>query len=117
AQPAPAPQAPREQQVAAATAPRAPPPAAPAPTTARGGFVVQVTSQRSDAEARAAYAALQRKYPQVLGSYSASIQTATVGDRGTYYRVRVGPFADGAQASSLCSNLRAAGGDCVVSRN
>ncbi|WP_271201133.1 SPOR domain-containing protein [Methylopila turkensis] len=117
AQPAPAPQAPREQQVAAAAAPRAATPAAPAATTARGGFVVQVTSQRSDAEARAAYAALQRKYPQVLGSYSASIQTATVGDRGTYYRVRVGPFADGAQASSVCSNLRAAGGDCVVSRN
>lgn len=107
---------PREQQVAQAAAPRQPAPAAPA-TTRSGGFVVQVTSQRSEADARAAYAALQRKYPQVLGSYSASIQPANLGERGTYYRVRVGPFADGTQATSVCGSLRAAGGDCVVSRN
>jgi cell division septation protein DedD len=76
-----------------------------------------VTSQRSEQDARTAYASLQRKYPQVLGSYQASIQTANVGDRGTYYRVRVGPFASSSDASTVCSNLRAAGGDCVVSRN
>lgn len=120
--PAPAParpaqaQQPAPQQLAQAPAPRVAP-TAPAPQARSGGYVVQVTSQRSDADARAAYAALQRKYPQVLGSYSANIQAATVGDRGTYYRVRVGPFADGAQASQICGSLRAAGGDCVVSRN
>ncbi|WP_146035661.1 SPOR domain-containing protein, partial [Methylopila sp. Yamaguchi] len=92
------------------------PAAAPRPS-ASGGFVVQVTSQRSEAEARAAYAALQRKFPGVLGQYGANIQSANVGDRGTYYRVRVGPFADGGQASTVCNNLRSAGGDCVVSRN
>lgn len=118
ARPAPAPAQPRDQQVATAAVPRPATPAAPAPrASAGGGYVVQVTSQRSDADARSAYANLQRKFPQVLGGYSANIQTAVVGDRGTYYRVRVGPFADGAQASTVCGNLRAAGGDCVVSRN
>jgi cell division protein FtsN len=121
--PAPAPAAPAQpprsdpQQVAA-VAPRAPAPA-PAQTrpTATGGFVVQVTSQRSEADARSAYANLQKRFPQVLGPYQASIQTATVGDRGTYYRVRVGPFGSSTDASTVCNNLRAAGGDCVVSRN
>jgi cell division septation protein DedD len=126
--PAPAPtqvQAPRPaqpvaapQQQVAAVAPRAPGPAAATPArSATGGFVVQVTSQRSEQEARAAYGSLQKRFPQVLGSYQASIQTATVGDRGTYYRVRVGPFSSSTDASTVCNNLRAAGGDCVVSRN
>jgi cell division protein FtsN len=119
--PAPAPAAPAQpqrsdpQQVAA-VAPRAPAPAQTRPA-ATGGFVVQVTSQRSEADARAAYAHLQKRFPQVLGPYQASIQTATVGDRGTYYRVRVGPFGSSTDASTVCNNLRAAGGDCVVSRN
>ncbi|MFJ5489307.1 SPOR domain-containing protein, partial [Hansschlegelia beijingensis] len=34
-----------------------------------------------------------------------------------YYRVRVGPFGSSTDASTVCNNLRAAGGDCVVARN
>ena len=117
--PAPKPAAPTrsEPEQVAAVAPRAP---APTPSPARataGGYVVQVSSQRSEDEARSAFATLQKRFPQVLGSYQASIQTATVGDRGTYYRVRVGPFGSSTDASTVCNNLRAAGGDCVVARN
>ncbi|WP_020178452.1 SPOR domain-containing protein [Methylopila sp. M107] len=109
---------PADPSQVAAVAPRAPAPAPTATTApAGGGFVVQVTSQRSEADARAAYANLQKKFPGVLGPYKASIATATVADRGTYYRVRVGPFANGADASKVCGNLRSAGGECVVSRN
>lgn len=79
--------------------------------------MVQVTSQRTEQDARSAYANLQKRFPQVLGPYQASIQSATVADRGTYYRVRVGPFASNGDASTVCNNLRSAGGDCVVSRN
>lgn len=117
---APAPAAPRAapDQVAA-VAPRAPAPApaAAARPTAGGGFVVQVTSQRSEADARTAYSSLQKRFPQVLSPYQPSIQSATIADRGTYYRVRVGPFASSTDASTVCNNLRAAGGDCVVARN
>lgn len=109
-------QRPADPTQVAAVSPRAATPA-PAPAASSGGFVVQVTSQRSEADARTAYAALQRKFPQVLGPYKASVQTATVADRGTYYRVRVGPFSSSSDASTVCNNLRSAGGDCVVSRN
>lgn len=131
--PAPAPQAQRPATTAApalrtepgqvaTVAPRAPAPAAPpAATQARaapgGGFVVQVTSQRSEADARTAYGSLQRKFPGVLGAYQPTIQSAEVAGRGTYYRARVGPFSSSADASTVCNNLRAAGGDCVVQRN
>lgn len=109
-------QRPADPSQVAAVTPRVATPA-PAAAASAGGFVVQVTSQRSEADARTAYAALQRKFPQVLGPYKASVQTATVADRGTYYRVRVGPFSSSSDASTVCNNLRAAGGDCVVSRN
>lgn len=120
--PAPAQPAPRatDPSQVAAVAPRAAAPAAAAAQPARpstGGFVVQVTSQRSEADARTAYASLQKRFPQVLGPYQPSIQSANVGDRGVYYRVRVGPFGSSTDASTVCNNLRAAGGDCVVARN
>lgn len=107
-----------DPQQVAAVAPRAQVPATQQrPAASGGGFVVQVTSQRSEADARTAYASLQKRFPQVLGPYQPTIQTATVGDRGTYYRVRVGPFGSSSDASTVCNNLRAAGGDCVVARN
>lgn len=91
---------------------------APAETVAvpAGSYVVQVTSQRSREAALAAYQQLQRKYPSVLGGRSPSIQTANLGAKGTYYRVRI-PGGSQAQAAQLCSRLKAAGGDCVVTRN
>lgn len=102
-----------------AAAESAPAPAATAPavaTSAGGAFVVQLASQKSDAEARAAYASLQRRFPSILGGLSPVIQTADVGTRGTFYRVRL-PFGSATDANRLCNDLKAAGGDCFVGRN
>ncbi|MEM1045717.1 MAG: SPOR domain-containing protein [Pseudomonadota bacterium] len=101
---------------------RATPPQRTARTTntnraapASGNYIVQVSSQRSQAQAQAAYADLQRRYPSVLGNRDSFIQRANLGDRGTYYRVRLGPFEQQA-AARLCNDLKAAGGDCFVRR-
>ena len=40
---------------------------------------------------------------------------ADLGEKGIYYRVRVGPFNDG-DAARLCGDLKAAGGDCILAR-
>jgi hypothetical protein len=94
---------------------KASPPAAAHPAAAGGGYMIQLTSRRSQAEAVESFHALQRKYPQLLGSYSAEIQPAKLADRGTFYRVRIGSFpAD--RASALCKQLKAAGGSCIVQR-
>ncbi|CAN5326635.1 hypothetical protein BH10PSE9_BH10PSE9_24870 [soil metagenome] len=84
----------------------------PAPV-ATGGMLVQVSSQRSEDAARATYRDLQARYPNVLGSYPPNIQRADLGDRGVYYRVRVGPLS-GSDAQRVCDALKGAGGDCVL---
>lgn len=91
-------------------------PAVPA-AASTGGFVVQIASQKTQADANATLHALQQRYGGVLGGLSGSIRSADLGTRGTYYRVRVGPMASRDAATSLCVKLKAAGGSCVVARN
>jgi hypothetical protein len=79
-------------------------------------YAVQVTSQRSEAEAQSSFQALQAKYPNVLGNRQATIRRADLGDKGTYYRAQV-PFGSQNEASEFCASLKAAGGQCVVQRN
>jgi hypothetical protein len=78
---------------------------------------VQVSSQRSEADAQAAYRSLRNRFSNVLGDQAPVIRRADLGSRGVYYRAMVGPFASREQAVQLCGNLKAAGGDCVVQAN
>jgi len=82
-----------------------------------GGYLVQIASQKSEAEAQASYRDAQAKYGNLLGSMSPIIKRADLGDKGIYYRAMVGPFSTSDEAGRLCSNLRIAGGTCVVQRN
>jgi hypothetical protein len=82
-----------------------------------GGYLVQVASQKNEADAQASYRALQGKYPSVLGSRSPVIKRADLGDKGVYYRAMVGPFGSSDEASQFCGSLKTAGGQCVVQRN
>jgi cell division septation protein DedD len=82
-----------------------------------GGYLVQVSSQRNEADAQASYRALQGKFPSVLGSRSPLIKRADLGDKGVYYRAMVGPFDSSDEASQFCGSLKTAGGQCVVQRN
>jgi len=92
------------------------PRAAQAPM-AGGGYAVQVTSQRTEAEAQAEFRALKAKFPSQLGSREPLIRRADLGAKGVYYRALVGPFASADQATTMCSSLKAAGGSCIVQRN
>ena len=78
---------------------------------------MQVSSQRSEADAQAAFRSLQGKYPGQLGGKQALIHKVDLGEKGTYYRAMVGPFGNANEASALCSSLKAAGGQCIVQRN
>jgi hypothetical protein len=113
--PADAPSRSAPMRTASAPTRLAAPPTASAP--AATGYGVQVTSQRSEADAQAAYRNLQGKYPNVLGGKPLMIKRADLGAKGVYYRAMVGPFASSGEASALCSNLKAAGGQCIVQRN
>jgi hypothetical protein len=93
------------------------PNAAPAAPGGGGSYVVQISSQRSEADAQASYRALQGKFPSVLGSRAPLIKRADLGDKGVYYRAMVGPFASSEEAAQVCGNLKTAGGQCVVQKN
>jgi hypothetical protein len=108
-QPAPPPAEPRTRVAATNPAQTAP--------AASGGYLVQVSSQRNEADAQASYRALQGKFPAVLGSRSPVIKRADLGDKGVYYRAMVGPFGTPDEASQFCGSLKSAGGQCVVQRN
>ena len=91
--------------------------AAVTPPVLGSGYAVQVTSERSESGAQAAFRALQAKYPNQLGGRQAIIRRADLGAAGIYYRALVGPFASAEKAAKLCSGLKAAGGDCVILKN
>jgi hypothetical protein len=82
-----------------------------------GGYLVQVSSQKNEADAQASYRALQNKFPTVLGSRQPVIKRADLGYKGVYYRAMVGPFGSTEEATQFCGNLKTAGGQCVVQRN
>jgi SPOR domain len=114
---APVAEPPPRSRVARTEAPSAPVATAPAAAPAAGGYAVQVTSQRSEAEAESEFKTLQAKFPGQLGSRQPIIHRADLGNKGTFYRALVGPFASSEAAAAMCSNLKAAGGSCIVQKN
>jgi SPOR domain len=90
---------------------------APASGGGGGGYLVQVSSQKNEADAQSSYRVLQGKFPGVLGSRAPVIKRADLGEKGVYYRAMVGPFGSPDEASQFCGSLKSAGGQCVVQRN
>jgi len=82
-----------------------------------GGYLVQVSSQKNEADAQASFRMMQGKYPSVLGTRSASIRRVDLGEKGVFYRAMVGPFGSSGEAAQVCENLKNAGGQCVIQRN
>ncbi len=110
------PQAPAEPRTRVASTNPSHQPIAPA-AVSTGGYVVQVSSQRNEADAQSSFRVLQGKFPSVLGSRAPLIKRADLGAKGVYYRAMVGPFGSSEEASHFCGNLKSAGGQCVVQRN
>ena len=103
-------------QVAAATPPAvAAQPSKPKVTTAPSGkYRLQVAAVRSRSEADAVAARLMQKYGGKLGQRRPVVDEAVIGSMGTFYRVRVGPYANAKEPQQLCGTLRTSGFDCLV---
>ena len=111
--------APATQRALTPPAPRiaAMPSPAAAAKAAAGGYFVQVSSQRSEANAQASLRSLQEKFPSELGDRDAIIRRTDLGAKGIFYRAMTGPFASADEADQFCRSLKAAGGECIVQRN
>jgi hypothetical protein len=78
------------------------------------GFVVQLASFRSEAEARKEYNRLSNLYPQVVGGLQQQIRQTSVGG-STRYQLGLGPLPSRSDATRVCSQLITAGeSDCIV---
>jgi cell division protein FtsN len=96
------------------------PPAAPARKAAEAqpvtgsGFVVQLSSFRSAADARKEYGRLSSLYPSVVGGLQEQIRETSVGG-STRYQLGLGPLPSRSDATRVCSALITAGeSDCIV---
>ncbi|MBU1335366.1 MAG: SPOR domain-containing protein [Alphaproteobacteria bacterium] len=74
---------------------------------------VQLASQRSEADARASAQAMVTRFGPLFGGANLEVQRVDLGERGIYYRVRV-PANSLQEANSICTNVKAAGGDCFT---
>ena len=86
-------------------------------STGGSGYLIQVRSAKTQAEALAYFADLQQKYGDVLGSGQPDIQEADVPGKGKMFRLRIGPPGSGSAAKEMCGKLKGAGlKDCIVAQ-
>ncbi len=105
--------------IAAAPAPITPPaPAAgrSAPTVAaRDQLAVHIASYKEEGAARRGWQEMQAQQGNLLAGLDFRISPITLsGGRGTFYRLKAGPFTDSASANEVCSALKARRVYCVV---
>ncbi|HEX4117885.1 MAG TPA: SPOR domain-containing protein [Rhizomicrobium sp.] len=109
---APATAAPKQLAV---NAPPAPAPGVQAPA-ASGAYVLQIGAYKSQAEADAAWNSYKAKHAALLAGYSPNVAQADLGDKGTWYRLRIAGFSSKDVASALCDRLKADGGGCFLGK-
>jgi cell division septation protein DedD len=78
-----------------------------------GAFRIQVAAVKSRDEASAVISKIQAAGGS-LASASSTVDETTFGAMGTFYRVRLGPYANAAAAKPDCDALKASGLDCLV---
>jgi cell division septation protein DedD len=86
----------------------------PAATSSGAGYDLQLASVRDPAATRSHWDAVRTQHPDLFSGLSPNVQTADLGDRGVYHRLRVGPFPDRASAARTCEAYKSRGGDCLV---
>ena len=85
-------------------------PNAAAPT----GPGIRLSSYRSETQALAAWAGLQKKYPAELGQLRPVVTKVSLRRRGALYRLSAGTVADRKAATALCRLLHRHGQSCTA---
>ena len=86
---------------------------APAAAPAGGGYRVQLANSRSQADAKALWKQVQGKNSQ-LASVQPQIEKVDIGSFGTFYSLKVGPYASQSQSTKVCNALKRSGTDCSI---
>jgi tetratricopeptide (TPR) repeat protein len=94
--------------------PEAPAEPAAAPSSAGGGgYRLQLATSQSEEEAQALYKKVASQNPE-LASKQPEIEKVDIGNFGTFYSLKIGPFPDKAESLKLCNALKRSGVDCLL---
>jgi len=96
--------------------PKPAPVAAAAPVPASGGAILQIGAYKSQAEADTAWKTYKSKHAALLAGATQDVQQADLGDKGTWYRLRIVGFPSKDVASAMCDRLKADGGGCFLGK-
>lgn len=80
-----------------------------------GSWQVQLMSSQNKAAVNKSWESLSKKYG-VLKNQPHEIEEADLGFDGIFYRLKAGAFRDRAGADSLCKDIKALGGSCIVKK-
>ena len=78
-----------------------------------GRFVAQVAALQSQDAVQPAWQRLSSRAPGLFAHAQLDVERADLGQRGVYFRVRAGFFADRANATLFCERIRQMGQDCI----
>lgn len=81
----------------------------------KGSWQIQLMSSPNLNAVENSWVSLSKKY-NVLSSQPHEIETADLGAKGLFYRLKAGSFKDRAGADKLCNDIKALGGTCIVKK-
>jgi hypothetical protein len=82
--------------------------------SAGGSVMIQLGSFPNDKLAAGAWSKIKSSNQELLGDYKPTIKSAEIEGKGTWFRLRVGGFADKASAANVCEQLKANGQACII---
>jgi cell division septation protein DedD len=86
------------------------PEAPPAASASSGGFRLQLATSRSEEEAKALWKKVSQN--QAVAGVQPEIEKVEIGNFGTFWSLRIGPFPDKAEGLKVCNALKRNGIDC-----
>jgi cell division septation protein DedD len=99
--PAPKPEPPEQIQTAAAD-------------PAGGDYVIQLASFLNPETAVRETALVEQRFSDLLAGHEIFVQQIDIADQGTFYRVRLGPFASLAEARATCARFQERDRECLA---
>lgn len=79
--------------------------------SASGSYQLQLANSRSEAEANVLWKKVSQS--QGLAGMTPEIEKIDIGNFGTFYSLKIGPFPDKAQSVKVCNALKRSGIDCL----
>lgn len=78
-----------------------------------GSWQIQLMSSPNRSAIDKAKIDLSKKYP-ALKALPYEVETADLGSKGTFYRLKAGAFSEQSEAEKVCNSIKSAGGSCLV---